>query len=118
MCRALKIEKDKFICNKIIEALGRIADPKATMIICQYLSNQLKEYDVDKFTIIYIIESLTRLKDKRALVYIGPFLTSEDRDIKKIAQEAFDTIEPNWREIMKNNIEKDKAIQQIFKIKF
>ena len=118
MCRALSKEKDSSVRNKIIEALGKIGDPKATLSILENLKEELNKSTLNKFTIIYIIESLTKLKDKRALVYIGPFLNSDDNDLKKIAQNAFDTIEPNWREIIEREMKKNKAIEEIFKNKF
>ena len=117
MCTALKKENDRSVCNKIIEALGRIENPKATMIICDYLKKELEKSELDKFTIIYIIESLTKIRDKRALIFIGPFLNSDDDEIKKLAEEAFDTIEPNWRAIIEEEMKKDNAIKRIFKIK-
>jgi len=117
MCTALKKENDRSVCNKIIEALGRIENPKATMIICDYLKKELEKSEVDKFTIIYIIESLARICDKRALIFIGPFLNSEDDEIKKLAEEAFDTIEPNWRAIIKEEMKKNDAMKSIFKMK-
>jgi len=117
MCTALKKEKDTSVCNKIIEALGRIANPKATIIICDYLKKELEKSVIDKFTVIYIIESLTKIGDKRALIFIGPFLNSDDDEIKRLAELAFDTIEPNWREIIKKEMKKDNAIKRIFKIK-
>ncbi|MFX1275707.1 MAG: HEAT repeat domain-containing protein [Promethearchaeota archaeon] len=117
MCKALKKEKDKSVCNKIVEAMGKIGNPKATIIICEYLKKELEKPEVDKFSIIYIIESLTRLKDKRALVYIGTFLNSDDDEIRTLAEKGFDAIEPNWREILEREIKKNKEIEEIFKIK-
>jgi HEAT repeat protein len=113
LCKALRIEKDHQVVNKIIEALGRIGDPKATMRLIEKL--EFREYR-DKYRIIYIIESLMNIKDKRALVYIGPFLESDDDDIKKLAERAFDVIEPNWREILTES-KKDRSLQDLFNIK-
>ncbi|MCP4763497.1 MAG: hypothetical protein GY870_17115, partial [archaeon] len=48
-------------------------------------------------------------------VYIGPFLNNQEEHIRKIAEEAFDVIEPDWRNI----VEKEngtKSLQDIFKI--
>ncbi|KKN35098.1 hypothetical protein LCGC14_0786980, partial [marine sediment metagenome] len=53
--------------------------------------------------------------DKRALEHIGFFLNSDDEEIKTLAREAFDTIEPNWREMLKQ-VKKEKWMQEIFKV--
>ncbi len=114
MCTALKKEKDHMVINRIIEALGRIGNVKATIGIVEKLKKEFQKANPDKYRVITIIESLMNIKDKRALAYIGHFLTSEDEDIKNLAQEAFDIIEPNWREILKKE-KKEKSIQDIFK---
>ncbi|MEJ2248347.1 MAG: HEAT repeat domain-containing protein [Candidatus Lokiarchaeota archaeon] len=103
LCRALKTEEDHTVINRIIEALGRIGDPKATMRIIELLKGELNGKHIDKYRIIFIIESLINLKDRRALVYLGPFLNSEDEDVKKLTEEAFDIIEPKWRQILNNS---------------
>ncbi|MBN1800855.1 MAG: HEAT repeat domain-containing protein [Candidatus Lokiarchaeota archaeon] len=115
MCRALQKEKDKMVCNRIIEAMGRIGDPKATMIIASKLKEEMDAENPDKFTIIHIIESFINLKDKRALVLIGPFLSSEDEELKKLTQKAFDTIEPEWRYIVEKEFKKNRSIEEILK---
>ena len=117
MCRALRKEQDEMVCNKIIEALGRIGDAKATMIIIEKLRQVIEKSDIDKFSLIYIIEGLINLKDKRALIYIGTFLNSEDDELRSLTKKAFDTIEPNWREIIKKELKKNQAINDIFKNK-
>jgi hypothetical protein len=117
LCRALRSEEDHLVINKIIESLGRIGDGKATLRIIEKLKDELNSSEPDKFRIIYILEALKKLKDKRALVYIGTFLDSSDMDIKNVTQEAFDSIEPNWKEIVKKE-RSEKSIQDIFKIKF
>jgi len=76
----------------------------------------LKRQEIDKFRIICILESLTRLKDKRALPYIGSFLNSQDVELRKLAESCFDTIEPNWREIIKK-AKMEKSIEEIFRVK-
>ena len=114
LCRALRNEKDHIVSNKIIEALGRIGDGRATLRIIDKLKEEKGKIEPDKYRIIYILESLTRIKDKRALSYIGSFLDSSDNEVKELAQKAFNTIEPNWREIVKK--ERSKSIQDIFKI--
>ncbi|KKN26187.1 hypothetical protein LCGC14_0877170 [marine sediment metagenome] len=108
LCRALKSEKDCIVINRIIEALGKIGDGKATLRIVEKLNEELKKIEPDKYRIIYIIESLIKIKDKRALKYIGRLLEYPDGDIQNLTQNAFDTIELNWREIVKK--ERNKTI--------
>ena len=116
LCRALRTEQDKVVQDRIIEALGKIRDCRATLRIIEKLREMNEQDNIDKFRVINIIESLINLKDKRALVYIGPFLNIPDEEVKKVAENAFDIIEPNWREIIKKERE-TKSIQDIFKIK-
>jgi HEAT repeat protein len=116
LCRALRSEQDKVVQDRIIEALGKIGDGKATLRIVEKLREMADQDDIDKFRVINIIESLINIKDKRALVYIGPFLNISENDVRKVAENAFDIIEPNWREIIKKERE-TKSIQDIFKIK-
>ncbi|MFX1503111.1 MAG: HEAT repeat domain-containing protein [Promethearchaeota archaeon] len=115
MCRALRTEKDHAVINKLIEALGRIGDGRATLRIIEKLMEEIEKDEIDKFRIIYIIESLTKIKDKRALSYLSLLLESSDNDIKNHAINAFETIEPKWKEIIEK--ERNKSIQQIFKLK-
>ena len=117
LCRALRSEEDHLVINRIIESLGRIGDGRATLRIIEKLKDELNSSEPDKFRIIYILEALKKLKDKRALVYIGTFLDSSDTEIQNATQEAFDSIEPNWKEIVKKE-RSEKSIQDIFKIKF
>ncbi|MFX1504427.1 MAG: HEAT repeat domain-containing protein [Promethearchaeota archaeon] len=114
LCRALRSEKDHMAVNKIIEALGRIGDGRATLRIVEKLKEEQEKNEIDKFRIIYIVESLTKIKDKRALVYLGPLLESTDDEIRNLTLQAFDIIEPSWKEIIKR--ERNKSIQDIFKI--
>ena len=114
LCRALRSEEDKMVQNRIIEAMGRIGNGKATLRIIEKLREELDKINVDKFRLIYMIESLINIKDKRALVYIGPLLNTPDEDLKKLAKKAFDIIEPNWRQIIER--EGKKSIEEIFKI--
>ncbi|MFX1462707.1 MAG: hypothetical protein ACFFBF_06620, partial [Promethearchaeota archaeon] len=74
-----------------------------------------EKFEPDKYRIIYIIESLIKIKDKRALSYLGPLLNSSDNEIERLTIKAFDVIEPNWKEIVQK--ERNKSIQEIFKIK-
>ena len=115
LCRALRSENDHTVINKIIEALGRIRDGRATLRIIEHLKEEQEKYEPDKYRIIYIIESLTKIKDKRALAYLGPLLDSSDNDIKDLTLNAFNIIEPNWKEIIER--ERNKSIQEIFRMK-
>lgn len=117
LCRALKTETNPTVVNRIIEALGRIGDGKATLVILEKFEIEMKksENDSDKLRIIFIIESLTRIKDKRALELVNYYLDSSDDKLFKLAQNAFDIIQPNWREIVKKN-RKERSLQDIFKV--
>ena len=116
LCRALRTENDKVVQDRIIEALGKIGDGRATLRIIEKLKEMIESDYIDKFRVINIIDSLVNIKDKRALVYIGPFLSNPEEEVRKIAELAFDTIEPNWREIIKKE-RNTKSIQDIFEIK-
>lgn len=118
LCRALQTEEDPTVINKIIEALGRIGDAKATMRIIEKMTEEMDKYEGNKYRIVYILEALALIKDKRSLEYIGTFLNSSDQELKQLAEKAFDAIEPNWREIIKEERSKPKTISEIFKIKF
>ena len=115
LCRALRLEKDHTVVNKIIEALGRIKDGRATLRIIEHLKNEREKDNPDKYRIIYIIESLTKIKDKRSLPYLAPLLDSSDDEIKNLTLNAFDIIAPNWEEIIER--ERNKSIEEIFKVK-
>ena len=115
LCRALRSEQDKVVQDRIIEALGKIGDGKATLRIIEKLREMIDSDNIDKFRVINIIESLINIKDKRALVYIGPFLNTSEEEVRKVTENAFDIIEPNWRDIIKKERE-TKTIQDIFKI--
>ena len=116
LCRALRSEKDHLVINRIIEALGKIKDGRATLRIIEKLLEELDKSENDKFRIIYILEALKSIKDKRALEYIGLFLNSSDDKLKNLTQEIFDLIEPEWRDIIEKE-RKEKTIQEIFKFK-
>jgi len=113
LCSALKSEKDYIVINRIIEALGRIRDGKATLRIIEKLEEEQNKGEIDKYRIKYILESLIRIKDKRALGYIGIYLDFPDKELQELTQKAFDHIEPNWREIIKK--ERKKSFEEIFK---
>jgi len=112
LCRALVKEEEHDVVNKIVEAIGRIGDKKATMKVVEKLKEELDKFEGDKYRLIYIIESLKNLKDKRALPYLSPFLNSPDEKLKRLTIEAFDAIQPNWREIIKNK--QQRSVKEIF----
>ena len=116
LCRALKSDKNPIVKDRIVEAMGRIGDPKATLSVIKTFKEEIGKSDFDKVRIQSIIESLRSLKDKRALVYIGPLLNSDDEKLRNSAINAFDIIEPNWREIVQKK-SREKTIQDIFNIK-
>jgi HEAT repeat protein len=117
LCRALKSEDDPIVLNRIIEALGRIGDGRATLRILEKLEEEIKkpEIELDKLRVIFIIESLTRINDKRALESISYFLNSSDDKLLQLAENAFDLIKPDWRKIIEKE-RKEKSIQDIFKV--
>ncbi|MFX0010342.1 MAG: HEAT repeat domain-containing protein [Candidatus Hermodarchaeota archaeon] len=117
LCRALKSERDPVVINRIIEALGKIEDGRATLMILEKLEAETNkpETEADKLRIIFIIESLTRIKDKRALKSLSYFLTSSDDKLVNLTEKAFDTILPNWRHIIERE-RKEKSIQDIFEL--
>ena len=106
LCRALRKEEERIVQNRIIEALGRIGDGRATIRIIEKMEEDTNQGNLDKYRIIYAIESLTRIKDKRALSYIGRFLNSNDEEVKNLAESACDIIEPNWREFVEDERKK------------
>ena len=61
----------------------------------------------------YSPDILKNLKDKRALPYLSPFLNSPDEKLKRLTIEAFDAIQPNWQEIIKNK--QQRSVKEIFK---
>jgi len=101
LIKALNSEKDDLVINRIIEALGRIGHPKATMSIIGILKEELKRDFSDKTRLFYIIESLMKIGDKRVLNELGILLDSCDTDIRNLILEAFECIDPNWQENIK-----------------
>ena len=101
LIKALKKEKDEAVKDRIIEAMGRIGHPKATQSILEILEKELKEEVYDKNRLFIIIESLMKLGDKRALIQLGIVHKTCDADIKALTEEAFECIDPNWRENLK-----------------
>ena len=102
LVRALKSEKDPIVINSIIEAFGRIKNPKATMPIIEFLKKELENDDPDKTRLFVIIESLMKIGDKRALTHLGLLHKSCEADIKTITEEALECIDPMWKENLKN----------------
>ena len=99
LARALKSENDDVVINRIIEAMGEIRDPKATMLIIDFLKEELKkpEGNQDKTRLFIIIESLMKIGDKRALEHLGILLDSCHSDVRKLTEEAFECIDPEWK---------------------
>jgi HEAT repeat protein len=105
LVKALNSEKDSVVINRIIEAMGEIKDPKATIPIVSLLRQELEKPEEfqDKGRIFIIIESLMKIGDKRALEHLGILLESCYEDIRKLTVEAFECIDPNF----KINLKKD-----------
>ena len=104
LTKALNSEKDPVVINRIIEAMGKIKDPKATIIIIEFLKKELElpEEKQNKKRLFLIIESLMKIGDKRALEHLGVLLNSCDSDIRSLTEDAFKCIDINWR----NNLKK------------
>ena len=104
LIKALKSEIDGIVVNRIIEALGDIKNAKATIPITEFLKveTQKPEEEQDKTRIFLIIESLMKIGDKRALSHLGILLNSCHSDIQKLTEEAFECIDPNWKDNIKN----------------
>lgn len=117
LCRALNIEDEPMVVNRIIEALGQIADGRATLRIIEKLKEEIEkpEIEMDKLKVIFIIESFTKIKDKRALEYVGHFLNSSDDKLRELTENVFNTIEPDWRRIVEK-ARKERSIPDIFKV--
>ncbi len=105
LAKALNSEKDQIVINRIIEAMGEIKNPKATMLIVNILKEELKlpEENQDKQRLFLIIESLMKIGDKRALKHLGILLNSCHEDIRNLTSEAFECIDPNWKENLKKS---------------
>ncbi|MFW9949451.1 MAG: helix-turn-helix domain-containing protein [Candidatus Thorarchaeota archaeon] len=116
LCRALKSEFNDLVLNRIIEALGMIGDAKATLGIIEKLNEEIKtsELGYDKLRITFILESLKRIKDKRALPILSKFLTSSDDQLKRLTEQIFDEIEPNWRQIIEKQ-QRKKSLEEMEK---
>ena len=105
LAKALNSEKDQVVINRIIEAMGEIKNPKATMLIVKILKEELKlpEENQDKQRLFLIIESLMKIGDKRALEHLGILLNSCYEDIRNLTTEAFECIDPKWKENLKKS---------------
>lgn len=99
LARALRLEKDPIVINRIIEAMGEIKNAKATLRIVELLKKELEkpEDEQDKTRLFLIIESLMKIGDKRALEHLGILLSSCDNDIRKLTESAYECIDPNWK---------------------
>jgi len=104
LARALNSEKDDIVINRIIEAMGKIKDAKATMLIINFLKKELElpEEKQNKNRMFVIIESLMKIGDKRALEHLGILLNSCHTDIRELTEKAYQCIDPNWKENLKN----------------
>ena len=106
LIKALKKEEDHIVLNRIVEALGNIKDVRATMPIVNFLKEELNKNIQDKTRLFLIIETLMKIGDKRALTHLGVLLDSCEEDIKTRTEEAFNCINPNWKE----NVKKTKLL--------
>ncbi|MFX0060068.1 MAG: HEAT repeat domain-containing protein [Candidatus Heimdallarchaeota archaeon] len=104
LVKALNSEKDPVVINRIIEAMGLIKDAKATIPIVNVLKQELEKPEEfqDKGRIFIIIESLMKIGDKRALEHLGILLESCYEDIRKLTEEAFECIDPDFKTNLKN----------------
>jgi len=102
LIKALQKENDEVVINRIIEALGRIKNAKATMPIIEFLKKELQKVDPNKKRLFTIVESLMKISDKRALSHLGILYKSCEADIKEVTEEALRCIDPNWKENLKS----------------
>jgi HEAT repeat protein len=103
LSRALNSEKDEVVINRIIEAMGKIKDAKATMQIVNFLNQELElqEDEQNKKRFFIIIESLMKIGDKRALEHLGILLNSCHSEIRELTEQAFECIDPDWKQNLK-----------------
>jgi len=103
LVKALSSERDSIVINRIIEAMGEIKDTKATIPIVNLLKKELEksEDEQDKTRLFLIIETLMKIGDKRALEHLGILLESCDADIRKLTEQAFECIDPSFKENLK-----------------
>ena len=108
LIKVLEKEKDAAVVNSLIEALGRIANGKATQSILRFLQLELDNPDdqQDKERLFIIIEALMKIGDKRALEQLGILQAScMDEELKGLTEKALSCVDPNWKE----NIKKSKS---------
>jgi HEAT repeat protein len=98
LIKALKNEKDHAVLDRIIEALGNLKNTEATLPIINFLKQELSKVNQNKTRLFLIIESLMKIGDKRALTHLGILLSSCEEDIRKRTEEAFNCIDPTWKE--------------------
>jgi len=98
LTKVLKREKDSVVISRIIEAMGRIRDPKATMSIIEILKQETIKQNPDRKLLFVIIESLMKIGDKRALEDLGILHNSCDANIQELTEQAFECIDPNWKQ--------------------
>jgi HEAT repeat protein len=107
LIKALNKESDISVLNRIVEALGRLKDPKATIPLIRLLKRKINEVDPDKDLVFVIIESLMKLGDKRALTELGLIMDSCDEEIRGLTEQTLDCIDSNWRENL-SSLKNDK----------
>ncbi len=98
LIESLRSEKDLGVINRIIEALGKIKDHKATAPIIEFLKKELSKKDPNATTLYIVIESLFKIGDKKALTELGVIQDSCSTDIRKMTEKALQCIDPNWKE--------------------
>jgi len=103
LVKALISEPDPAVINRIIEAMGEIKDAKATIPIIEFLKKEIEkpENEQDRTRLFIIIESLMKIGDQRALEHLGILLDSCHSDIRKLTEEAFECIDPDWKKNLK-----------------
>lgn len=103
LTKALHRENDEVVINRIIEALGKIGNPKATMPLIDFLRQEVEkpESEQNKKLLFNIIDSLMAIGDNRALTHLGILLDSCPEDIQKRTEEAFSCINPDWKQNLK-----------------
>ncbi|MHA1150416.1 MAG: HEAT repeat domain-containing protein [Promethearchaeota archaeon] len=109
LIKVLEKEGEPAVINNLIEALGRIANGKATQSILNFLQVELNKSEErqDKERLFIIIEALMRIGDKRALEQLGILQAScMDEQLKGLTEKALSCVDPKWKE----NIKKSKTI--------
>ncbi|MFW9946354.1 MAG: HEAT repeat domain-containing protein [Promethearchaeota archaeon] len=103
LVKALNSERNSIVINRILEAMGEIKDPKSTIPIIKLLRKELEksEDEQDKTRLFLIVETLMKIGDKRALEHLGILLDSCDEDIRKLTEQAFECIDPSFKENLK-----------------